>query len=505
MLVFILFIGLVLYVQCDLACNGGNFNFFLNILVNGDCNVEFILEDVLEVLIICFGDKIFIIWDMMNSIIVFGINFVFFDLVFYEGQVLLVMVIDVIIGIFCNSFICVVDISFLVISCVNDIISCIVDILVVVFGVFVVSDNCLDDIFLFYFDNFINFICVNDNKVILEWVWSVVDEQGNIFFCFQFILLEWLDFNMDIEFLLDILFSCEVGDLILNMIGQLELFGIIIENINECDFNVIFNDDIFNFCGNIEYQIQCIWMVIEFCLGIMAIDLQLIIVVDIVVLDIICFGLIIVFINIGVCWVMVIFLLFMVVDNCDFDVIFFVSIFFGVVGVGLYNFVLVGIYMIQYFFIDFCGNFQFCIIILNVVDQELFIVVCEEIIVVSVFNNGQGIVFVVIFNDGSNDNCVQQFFFKVWCMMIGSCNGFNGDDLNILGYQEWFDDNVSFCCEEIDFIDIRVIMWVYEIDFGIGFVEFIWELFGGDFFGYFIECMVNVEVQDKIVLVVVCL
>lgn len=113
---------------------------------------------------------------MMNSIIVFDINLVVFDLVFYEGQVFLVIVMDVIIGIFCNSFIWVVDISFLVISCVNDIISCIVDIFVVVLGVFVVSDNCLDDIFLFYFDNFINFICVNDNKVILEWVWSVVDE-----------------------------------------------------------------------------------------------------------------------------------------------------------------------------------------------------------------------------------------------------------------------------------------------------------------------------------------
>lgn len=503
-LVFALLTGPALYAQCDLACNGGNPNFPLNIPVNGDCNVELTPEDVLEVPIICPGGKILTVRDTMNSIIVSDTNLVVFDPAPYEGQVLSVTVTDVTTGIFCNSFIRAVDISPPVISCVNDTISCIADTSAVVLGAPAVSDNCSDDISLSYFDNFTNFTCANDNKAILERVWSAADEQGNTSSCSQFILLERPDLNTDIEFPLDTLLSCEVGDPTLDMTGQPELFGIIIENTNECDLNVTFNDDTLNLCGNIEYQIQRTWTVTESCSGTMATDLQLITVVDTVAPDITCPGPITVSTNTGACWATVNLPPPTVVDNCDPNATFFVSTSFGAVGVGPHNFVPVGTHTIQYSSIDFCGNSQSCTTTLNVIDQEPPTAVCEETTVVSVSNNGQGTVFAATFNDGSNDNCAQQLFFKARRMTTGSCNGLNGDDSNIPGYQEWFDDNVSFCCEEIDSMDIRVIMRVYEINPGTGPVEPTRELPGGDLFGHFTECMVNVEVQDKIAPVVVC-
>jgi surface protein len=276
---------------CNLTCNGSNPNFPLNIPVNGDCNVELSFLDVVEIPIICPGDKILTVRDTMNSIIVSDTNLVLFDPAPYtnlsifgpppfEGQVLSVTVTDVTTGIFCNSFIRAVDIRPPVISCVNDTISCIADTSAVVLGAPAVSDNCSDDISLSYFDNFTNFTCANDNKAILERVWSAADEQGNTSSCSQFILLERPNLNTDIEFPLDTLLSCEVGDPTVDMTGQPELFGIIIENTNECGLNVTFNDDTLNLFCNAEYQIQRTWTVTESCSGIMVTDLQLITVVD---------------------------------------------------------------------------------------------------------------------------------------------------------------------------------------------------------------------------------
>jgi hypothetical protein len=502
--VFTLLFSQSLSAQCDLACNGGNPNFPLNIPVNGDCEVALTPQDVLEVPIICPGNKILTIRDTMNNIIVSDTSLVVFDPAPYEGQVLSVTVTDVGTGTFCNSFIRAVDISPPVISCVNDTISCIADTSAVVLGAPDVSDNCSSDIALSYFDNFTNFTCANDNKAILERVWSAADEQGNTSSCSQFILLVRPDLNTDLSFPLDTVLSCEIGDLSLGLTGQPELFGVVIENTNGCDLNVTFNDDTLNLCGNIEYQIQRSWTVTESCSGTMATDLQLITVVDTVAPSITCPGPITVSTNTGACWATVILPPPTVVDNCDPNATFFVSTSFGAVGVGPHSFVPVGTHTIQYSSVDFCGNTQSCTTTLNVVDQEAPTAVCEETTTVSLSNNGQGTIFSESFDDGSNDNCAQQLFFKARRMTTGSCAGLNGDDSNIPGYQEWFDDSVGFCCEEIDSTNIRVIMRVYEIDPGTGPVEPTRELPGGDLFGHFTECMVNVEVQDKIAPIVVC-
>lgn len=494
---------LPLTAQCDLACNGGNPNFPLNIPVNENCLVELVPEDVLEVPIICPGGKILSVRDSFNSLIVSDTNLVVFDPAPYEGQVLSVTVTDVETGIFCNSFMRAVDISPPVISCVSDTISCISDTSAVLLGIPDVADNCSSDITLTYFDNYQSFSCANEDAALLERVWNAFDEQGNPSACSQFIYLERPDLN-DVDFPQDTVLSCEVSDLSLPTTGQPELFGKLIENTNACSLNVTFNDDTLNLCGNIEYQIQRTWTVTEGCTGTMATDLQLITVVDTLAPAITCPGPITVATNTGACWATVTLPSPTVVDNCDPNATFFVSTSFGTVGVGPHAFVPVGTHTVQYSSVDLCGNTQNCTTTLNVVDQEPPTAVCEETTVVSITTNGEGVVSALSFDDGSNDNCAQGLHFKARRMTTGSCAGANGDDSPIPGYQEWFDDSVIFCCEETDSANIQVIMRVYEIDPGGGPVDPNRELPGGDLFGHFTECMVNVEVQDKLEPVVVC-
>ena len=90
-------------------------------------------------------------------------------------------------------------------------------------------------------------------------------------------------------------------------------------------------------------------------------------------------------------------------------------------------------------------------------------------------------------------------------MDAGACDGINGDDDDdIVGYQEWFDDHVIFCCDEAGTDSILVLFRVYEIDPGDGPVDPTREQPGGDLYGHFSECMVSVEVQDKLDPVIDC-
>jgi hypothetical protein len=88
-------------------------------------------------------------------------------------------------------------------------------------------------------------------------------------------------------------------------------------------------------------------------------------------------------------------------------------------------------------------------------------------------------------------------------MNNNECDGINGDDdLVNPGHQEWFDDYVKFCCEDIG-NPVTIIFRVYDINptglpGGLGKVDVAWESPGQMLFGHYNDCMVQVEVQDKI-------
>ena len=136
--------------------------------------------------------------------------------------------------------------------------------------------------------------------------------------------------------------------------------------------------------------------------------------------------------------------------------------------------------MIDYVVTDGCGNTTTGGYQLEVIDNFAPVAICDEFTVASIGSptpgvTGDGTVTIpaATFDDGSYDNC-GQVWFKVRRMTIGGCNGLNGDDaptppyFQYFGFQEWFDDSASFCCDDET---VMVIFRVYDVDPGPGPVE----------------------------------
>jgi hypothetical protein len=484
--------------QCDLACNGGNPAAPLMVPLNDSCWLDLVPESVLETPIICPGDKILTVRDTFNTIIISDTNTVNFDPEPYDGQVLSVTVTDVNTGIFCNSFIMPADTTPPEIICTTDTISCIMDTSVQVLGFPLIVDNCTVDtsLELSYTNTFIDFDCQSNETGRLIRTWTVMDLDSNETSCQQIVHIERPKLS-DVDFPLDTVLSCDVTDLTLDVTGQPELLGVIIENTNPCDLTVTYEDDTTSICNNIEYQIIRTWTVMETCSQVMATDQQIITVVDTIAPAITCPGPVTTSTVIGACYGSVTLPSPDVVDNCDSEATFFVNTSYGQFGTGPHPFVPVGTHTAQYTSVDACGNTAICTTTINVVDQEAPYAVCKENTIVSIPTPGFAKAYAESFDAGSNDNCADELYFKVRRMITGECEGANGDDSTLGGYQEWFDDAAWFCCEEVG-ETVQIIFRVYEIDPGDGPVTPTRELPGGDLFGHFSECMVQVELQDKI-------
>lgn len=490
--------------QCDLACRGGNPDVPVAMPIDEDCEMVLTPEDILEMPIICPGDKIITVRDPQSNIIVSDTGMVSFDPLLYYDDTLSVTITDVATGVFCNSFITPVDELPPVLTCERDTISCIMDTSVAEIGLPLVEDNCFgeDQVDLTYADNFDTYGCDSSSIALLQRTWTAVDSFGNASSCVQEVVLARPVFN-EIDFPADTVLDCSVPDLDIDRTGQPTLFDEIIENTNGCALTVTYEDDTLSVCANIEYQVQRSWTVMESCGGTMATDVQLINVVDTIAPQITCPGPITVSTNPGQCVASITLPAPQVDDNCDAEATFFVSTTFGGVGTGPHPFVPVGTHTVRYTAIDVCGNTRACNTTLNVIDQEPPYAVCEDMTVVSLTSGGVSGVSALTFDDGSNDNCAGELYFKARRMTTGGCDGFNGDDSDLGGYQEWFDDRVYVCCEEVN-EEIQVILRVYELDPGAGPVTPTREIPGGDLFGHFSECMVRVTVQDKTAPTVFC-
>ena len=189
---------------------------------------------------------------------------------------------------------------------------------------------------------------------------------------------------------------------------------------------------------------------------------------------------------------------------------------------------------------------------MTVIDDVPPVVICDAHTVVSITttnninNDNLGItkIFAHTFDDGSFDNCSPEIYFKAIRMnefnsngntkngedvRLGDwasidCDGANGDDdLRVFppwyqGNQSYFDDYVKFCCADIVDGPIMVVFRVYDIDpepytFGRQFPNLVpagenpddyngvlpeAQAVGGPLYGHYSDCMVEVEVQDKL-------
>ncbi|MEL6863163.1 MAG: carboxypeptidase-like regulatory domain-containing protein, partial [Bacteroidota bacterium] len=214
-----------------------------------------------------------------------------------------------------------------------------------------------------------------------------------------------------------------------------------------------------------------------------------------------------------------------------------------------------GTYDITYSAFDCCGNQRDSVIQLTVVDNVAPVAICDQNTVVSLTtssnpdDDGLGLTkaFASTFDDGSFDNCSDQVWFKVLRMdqfdsngnginnesvILGDyqaidCDGADGDDdlrrsppfhPNYNLSQAYFDDFAQFCCNDLSVDSVVVVFRVFDIDpepftFGKQFPFLVPagenpddyngvlpEAMqpGGPLYGHYSDCMVNVEVQDKL-------
>ena len=128
---------------------------------------------------------------------------------------------------------------------------------------------------------------------------------------------------------------------------------------------------------------------------------------------------------------------------------------------------------IVYTAFDECHNSNSCEMIVEVVDQTPPVAICNTVTVVSLSSNGLAKVFADVFDNGSYDECGIDFLEVA--RMDASC-----------GYDTQFRPYVEFsCCD----IENNLIMVVVKV----------WDEAGNSN-----ECMVEVEVQDKIPATVIC-
>ncbi|MEM1217802.1 MAG: T9SS type A sorting domain-containing protein [Bacteroidota bacterium] len=127
-----------------------------------------------------------------------------------------------------------------------------------------------------------------------------------------------------------------------------------------------------------------------------------------------------------------------------------------------------GIYSILYQVEDACNNITELFVTVEVIDDIAPTAICDEITEVALSSNGLAVVPADVFDDGSYDNCcVDEFLVR---RMDGDCNG---------AFDE-FGPDVEFCCSDIANNPIMVVFRVV------------------DCFGNYNDCMVEVNVEDKL-------
>ena len=490
--------------QCTLNCEYANVNEPLERTVDENCQALLEAAAFLDPWDICDGDKRLTLRDATNTIIAEGTNSLSADASGFIGQTLALTITDVSTTLFCISYVRFVDAVPPVIYCAPVNISCIADTSAASVGIPDIFDNCGNDITSSYEDVYVAGNCSSPGSGLINRIWTAVDASDNATVCTQTIFLNKPDLTA-VQFPPDYQLSCDDPASSPVATGRPTLDGTIIESGQHlCSIDVSFSDDTTFVCGFFDYEIDRTWTVSDPCTDQVVTGNQTITVRDEVAPTVSCPSNITVDTDPGGCLATVFLPLPSYSDNCVADPDYTIHTSWGGTGQGPHTNVPVGVHSIVYTIFDECGNANSCTIALTVRDVEEPTVICEQNTIVSIPSPGIGIVMAENFDSGSYDNCSDNLWFKARKMNAGSCDFANGDDSNQAGQQEWFDDMVIFCCEEAGGADVMVILRVYDIDPGDGPVDPSREVEGGDLHNHYTDCMVSVEVQDKIAPAINC-
>lgn len=132
----------------------------------------------------------------------------------------------------------------------------------------------------------------------------------------------------------------------------------------------------------------------------------------------------------------------------------------------------------------------------GLINEDIPVALCESYRRASITSDGYAVISASAFDDGSTPS--GSVYFKVRRETIGGCNNINGDDNPATpGYQEYFDDYVKFCCEDIG-APVITKLRVYDVDPGQGPIA------PGAFAGHWNECWSEVTVEDKLPPTITC-
>ena len=135
-----------------------------------------------------------------------------------------------------------------------------------------------------------------------------------------------------------------------------------------------------------------------------------------------------------------------------------------------------GDHTITYVASDDCYNTDMCEINVTVIDNTSPINICDQHTTVTLTTDGIGVIYAESLDDGSIDNCGIENY-EVRRVVPAGCG---------LAGNTTFNDYVELCCEDVYNNPIMVILRVY------------------DYSGNYNDCMVEVEVQDKLDPVISC-
>jgi len=152
-----------------------------------------------------------------------------------------------------------------------------------------------------------------------------------------------------------------------------------------------------------------------------------------------------------------------------------------------------GTYDIIYIATNDCGFEGRDTLVLDITDSSQPSAICHQSVSTTLNGMGMTIVPAEAFDGGSYDNC-EPVFFKA--KRMSAPNGYSCFTNNNILYR--FDDVVKFCCEDVYEGEIMVLLRVYDVPVTPGIVS-------DDYLqGHFTDCMIRLEVQDKLGPTIVC-
>ncbi len=488
-----------LLAQNCLSCETSTRENPIEIEISGPCEAVIRATDLESASSTCTQEKMLIVSDLEGNVLYEGVDSVTVDSAGLVSDTLMATIRSSEDPSVCQVFFTIVDTIAPEIICENLRLSCWADTCVTNTGYPIIMDNCgaIDPDSITYNDRVIGEGCVGNLALVVHREWTIKDKSGNSASCTQVLTLERPDLD-ELEWPVDVKLDCPKGDVSPDELGYPTIDGQRLDQGGFCNVTVSYSDEMISVCGNIGIHIKRSWMVEDECNNLIVSHLQNIKIVDEVAPVINSPKDIIIVTDPGLCLATVNIPVPEVSDNCDANPILLVETSYGQKGFGPHLFVPKGLHMIHYTAMDRCGNQTKFSARLEIVDGQAPTAIADEYTSVAIPTTGFAKVPAGTFDSGSYDNCKDEVYFKARKVEIGSCEELNGDDNPFEpGYQEWFDDELLFCCAEVG-QEVIILMRVYDVDPGDGPVDPKREGPGGDLEGHFTDARIVVEVQDNV-------